>query len=128
MLAVGSTLLIPSGPNRDPNRKHLHIVIAESRRAPRQLLIVGVSSWHEKADATCRLRPSDHPFIQHDSYVHYRHADVRRADDLERGIAAGALVEREPVDAALLRAIADGFGASMFVKPYTREFLEENKP
>jgi len=71
-----ATLLIPSGPARDPDQKHFFIVLTDPVRVmdhdAKHSLLVGVSTIYPNVphDPACELHPGDHSFI-HKSYVFY---------------------------------------------------------
>ncbi len=75
-----ATLLIPSGPAHDPDRKHLFIVLTDPAQVleytEKYSLLVGVASVQTDLphDPTCLLDAGDHEFIRHKSYVHYARA------------------------------------------------------
>lgn len=129
MLQPGATILIPSGPPNDLQRKHLHVVVARRSGPPVQILMVSVSSiGAQKYDDTTVLDADEHPFLRHHSYVRYQVARVEFETDIERGIQTGAFALREELDEEGLRRIRDGFRSSMFAKPFTRNFLEDSDP
>lgn len=71
-----ATLLVPSGPEQDPNRKHLFILLTDPQPPDQSMLLVGVASIYNDIphDSTCYLYPGDHPFIRRKSYVYYARA------------------------------------------------------
>lgn len=64
------TLLIPSGPSHDPDRKHLHVVCNDAREDGTHLL-VSISSWRSNGDPTCQLQSHEHDFLDRLSFVEY---------------------------------------------------------
>ncbi len=71
-----ATLLIPSGPVNDPDRKHLFVLLTDPIEAPdfngKQVLLVNIASVPKSLpyDSTCILQPGVHRFIKHESYVY----------------------------------------------------------
>lgn len=64
-------LHIPNtGPDRDPGRGHLYIILNDVCKDGNHLL-VPVCSMRDKCDRTCLLGRGDHDFIKHDSFVAY---------------------------------------------------------
>jgi hypothetical protein len=120
-----ATLLIPSGPANDPNRKHLYICLADPLGAAREALLVPVASVHEGEphDATCHLYPGDHRFIRHESYVNYRFARIEQAERIEKGVRDGVLVPHDVLDGAVFARVCKGLQESRLVAPKIRAFF-----
>ena len=126
MLEPGATVLIPSGPQQDPNRKHLFVVVGRQSGPPAQVLVVPVSSIRTRHyDKTTVIDRGVHSFIKHPSYIRYGHAQQKSERDIERGIRDGLLVAKETFNAEVLEQIQNGFRTSKFAKPYARNFLDE---
>ena len=129
MLQPGATILIPSGPRNDPDRKHLHVVVARRSGPPVQILMVSVSSIrNQKYDDTTVLDGDEHPFLKRRSYIRYQVARVEPEVVIERGIQTGLFTLREQFDGAALLRIRDGFRCSRFAKPFARTFLDDSDP
>jgi hypothetical protein len=114
-----ATLLIPSGPAEDPDRRHLFICLTDPAGAEQDTLLVSISSIvpGQPFDDTCRLYAGDHPFIRHDSYVSYRSLRVETAERLANGVANGVLIAREPMESGVFARICRGVEQSPFVAP-----------
>ena len=128
MLEPGATVLIPSGPEHDPNRMHLHIVVARKTGPPAQVLLACVCSILEGQhhDETTILTVSEHTFLRHSSYIKYRASRIESEARIERGINDGSFLLRDDCDEQLLTRIQDGFYSSIFVRPCDRTFLDES--
>lgn len=64
-------LHIPNtGPDRDPKRGHLFVILNDVCENGYHLL-VPICSAHARCDKTCLLGSGDHNFIDRDSYVAY---------------------------------------------------------
>lgn len=122
-----ATLLIPSGPAADLQRKHLFVCVTDPVGESGATLLVSVSSIRppQRYDVTCRLYRGDHPFIQHDSYVQYSTARVEPATKLVSGVERGIFVPREPMDGGVFARICRGITESRFVAHKIRVFYEE---
>lgn len=71
------TLLIPSGPPSDPDRKHLHIICTDPDAEGRQVL-VSARTWYDGCDKTCVLRFGDHDWLWKDkSFIDYGFARIK---------------------------------------------------
>lgn len=115
MTAKRSTLLIPSGPARDPGRRHLFIVLTNTCDQGCQLL-VSLSTYYDDdtCDETCILSPGDHPFIQRATFVEYRKARIQETAGLLRGIRDQKLIPHQPVDEDMFEEVCEGLLASIF--------------
>ena len=112
-----ATLLIPSGPESDKDRKHLFILLNdphddESGKAC--VLMVSLSTVRQGVphDPACILYAGDHAFVKHDSYVVYQKARIEEADKVLRGVKNGQLVPQAPMDGALFARICKGLEES----------------
>lgn len=106
------TLLIPSGPAVDPNRRHLH-VICNDTDANGLNLLVAVTSWtSDLCDPTCRLEAHEHPWLSHSSYVLYRKAEVREAVKLDAGIQRGLFTVLQSMNGQTFLRIRKGICTS----------------
>ncbi len=106
------TLLIPSGPSHDPARPHLHVVCNDTDANGLNLL-VSVTSWtNDLCDATCLLKPHEHPWLRHDSYILYRKAEVREASKIDAGIRQGVFTLREPMNGQTFLRVKSGVCSS----------------
>ena len=109
MFFAKGTLLVPSGPSNDPDRKHLHIVCNDTDPNGFNLL-VPVASWtNNLCDGTCLLLPHEHPWLtQPKSYVLYRNAELFEAAQLRRGVANKSVIEREDCNAQVFLRVRNG--------------------
>ena len=112
-----ATLLIPSGPESDKDRKHLFILLNdphddESGKAC--VLMVSLSTVRQGVphDPACILYAGDHAFVKHDSYVVYQKTRIEEADKVLRGVKNGQLVPQAPMDGALFARICKGLEES----------------
>ena len=119
-----ATLLIPSGPVSDLNRKHLFICLTDCYGADKETLIVSVASYRAglPADLTCKLFAGDHPFLKHDSYVDYGNARIVTADKLRNGIKLDFFVPKEPLETSIFARVCYGLEQSLRTTNKNREF------
>lgn len=107
-IAKAGTLLIPSGPSHDPDRRHMFIVCNDTDENG-QNLIVPVASWtNDLCDPTCRLESHEHGFLRHASYVLYRYARIEAATALLGGLASGDLTTNDPVNGQVFLKVRNG--------------------
>jgi hypothetical protein len=123
-----ATLLIPSGPVNDPDRKHLFVLLTDPIEAPdfngKQVLLVNIASVPKSLpyDSTCILQPGEHRFIKHESYVYYAKARIEAANALLRGVKSGQLMAHEIMGQAIVQRICDGLQRSPHTTPRILRF------
>jgi hypothetical protein len=123
-----ATLLIPSGPQGDLDRKHLFILMTDpyqnEANSPLFILMVSLSTIRKGIpyDPACILHSGDHPFIKHDSYVVYQKARLEDADKILRGVKSGQLTPYDPVDKDVFERISKGIHESRLTSPKLLEF------
>ncbi|MDD5321574.1 MAG: hypothetical protein PHD43_13355 [Methylococcales bacterium] len=86
----------------------------------KQVLLVGIASVPNAGfpyDPTCILKPGEHCFIKHESYVYYTKARIEAANALLRGVKSGQLIPQEIMDHALVERIVDGLQQSPHTAP-----------
>lgn len=122
-----ATLLIPSGPNHDLNRKHLHIVVTDPN-ATGYVLIVSVVSIPPTNiyDPSCTFFPGEHSFIVKDSYVAFRFSRVVQASLLEAEVAAGNYIAKPDLDEKRFADVVEGLADSPFTTPKILKFYQTN--
>ncbi|MGZ8190735.1 MAG: hypothetical protein ACXWTS_05835 [Methylococcaceae bacterium] len=123
-----ATLLIPSGPAHDPDRKHLFVLLTDPIEAPdfegKNVLLVNIASVPNGLpyDATCIIQPAEHRFIKHESYVFYAKARIEAANKLLNGVKAGLLTPHDLMDHVLVQRISDGLRQSPHTTPKILRF------
>ncbi|GAB3362746.1 hypothetical protein GCM10027395_23850 [Giesbergeria sinuosa] len=59
-------------------------------------------------DDSCLLKPGDHPFIRHDSFIDYRFTRLEQAEHVEARVAEGVFDVKESCSPDLIRRIIEG--------------------
>jgi hypothetical protein len=120
----GNTLLIPCG--SEAGQKHLFAllfspVIADGYGQSPMVLLANVTSVKNgvAGDDSCLLRPEDHPFITHDSFVDYRLARFEKADFIAGKVKNGEFTEKDPCTPELIQKIIKG---AMISRKIPREY------
>jgi len=107
------TLLIPSGPPEDYDRKHLFIILTDKDETGRHLIVSTSSVKNGKYyDKTTILESGCHSFITRESYVFYQMADIVRGEQLVKGVEGWLYTPKEPVSAQVFAAICQGLPQS----------------
>lgn len=125
-----ATLLIPSGPAHDPDRKHLFIVLADPLQVlqytEKHSLLVGVASIQPDVphDSTCLLGAGDHEFIRHRSYVHYARARIEPSQGILNGVKQGKLVPKAMLVDQTFARVCKGLVESRFTPLRVVAFYE----
>jgi hypothetical protein len=111
----GDCLLIETNREEGIIKSHLFVLIVEMEAYTRNTIIVNIQSINsEKYDHTTRLKPGDHEFIIHDSFVNYRLARIISMDELEVKIRIGLAVVKKPFTNDILNRICEGICKSDF--------------
>lgn len=105
-----ATLLVPSGPLHDPDRKHLFILLSDPVTEEEVVLMVSISSvkpnrWHDDA---CMISPGEHPFIVKESFVDYSSCRIEPGEKLLNGVYKGFFVPRDPMPQSVFERICCG--------------------
>lgn len=122
-----ATLLIPSGPDNDPDRLHLFILVTDGFGKPARAALVSVASVRDNryCDRTCLLKPCDHPFIQHESYVYYAKARIEEVDALVRGVKSGNLIQKDPLNPEVFERVCQGLLDSKHTPRRLKTFYQQ---
>lgn len=119
-----ATLLISSGPDHDPSRMHLHIVLNDPFGPDGEVLLACVCSIRGFAyETSCTLFPGEHSFVKYDSYIAYDRCSLAKAAHLETQVASGAMVAKETLNAKVFKFVLEGFEDSTRVRPKYKSFL-----
>lgn len=121
------TLVFLSGPV-----SHLHIVMNDPAVNPitghPSVLLVNISSIKDGMhyDDACVLTPADcpHAFVKRPSFVYYREACVKVADDVSQKVEIGEFQTHDPIPEEAFERVCEGFYVSKFVTPKVRRFLK----
>jgi hypothetical protein len=117
-----ATLLIPSGPQADPHRKHLFILLTDpyaDEAGKPFVLMVSLSSVRSGVphDPSCILYAGDHPFVKHESYVVYQKTRLEEAEKVLRGVKNGQLIPQDPIAGTVFARICHGLKHSRLTPP-----------
>lgn len=109
MVAQGDTFLGGADLHGDD---HLWIIINDPNAHKGIALIVNISTLRPGAETTSIVKPGEHAFIKHDSYVRYLSARSARVSDIATAIKAGKLKTHQAASPALLAKLCAGAQAS----------------
>jgi hypothetical protein len=125
MLSLGTTFLIPTPPTFDPDKKHLHILIAVEQSTDRGLM-VNFTTVKDRSDKSCVVMTGEHPFLKHQSVVNYADSKIVSLLALENGLSKRVITPHEPVSPELLKKIRDCGLKSPAIPIKNRDFLLAN--
>lgn len=126
----GATLLIPSGPEHDPDRMHLFVVLTnpfdDRGDGVQRVLLVSLSTVHDHKnhDPACVLEAGEHRFVKHESFVVYRKARIEEANKLTEGVRKNIFQPNERVNDEILLKIRQGLESSEHTTPRILKFYE----
>lgn len=107
------TLLIPSGPSSDVNRRHLHVICTDPDENGNQLIVSICTKINNLCDDACTLQEYEHPFLNHESYVFYRKAKIITSDALAKGVTERLFEPREDFNRQTFLRILKGICVSI---------------
>lgn len=99
---AGDTFLTPDFDD------HLWVIVSDPAIDPKRLVVVCFLSWREHYDQACVLHAGDHPFVRHDTCVHYPAATLVDDATLEALRTSGKLRPKAPLSADVLERIRKG--------------------
>ena len=110
-----ATLLMPSGPPDDPERRHLWIILTDPCQDEANL-IVNVTTFRDGRfhDPTCVMEVGEHKRVTVRSWIEYRRARAIHSAALVKGEAAWLYHPAEPATDALFERICKGLLDSDF--------------
>lgn len=77
-----------------------------------------------KFDRACILNKGDHPFIKHQSYAHYRFADIKFEKQIQELIKNGTFIQHQhPFSDEVLGRLRDGAMNSKFAARDVKESI-----
>jgi hypothetical protein len=120
-----NTLLMPSGPVNDLDKKHLFIIVTDACKSHQHILIPVCSIKEERyTDMTCVLTAGEHEFLKIDSYIHYALTKQKHIEALKQGIANGNFILKDDVSDPVFKRVCDGIVASKHTPRWAkRDFL-----
>jgi hypothetical protein len=120
-----ATLLMPSGPGRDPSVKHLFIIVIRPCAEQRVALVnITFPNLGINYDDSCILDVGDHPFIIKPSMVFYRRAIIETVLTLKQGVLAGEFIPRPPMQSSAFKRICAGSLLSQHVRPRVKSYVQ----
>jgi len=119
------TILIPSGPSHDPDRKHLFCILTDASHHNQHLLVPICSVKPGKFyDPTCVILPGAHSFIKKDSYVEYRLMEIRPTKHICKLVDGNEWTEKEDFNEDLHNRICEGIRTSKFTPRWAKDHYE----
>lgn len=127
--ARGHTLLIPSGTQIDPDKKHLFYVVTDLC-ADGEHLLIPMSSIKPKIfhDTTCIIKAGEHPFASVDSFAFYRMARTTKGNLITKCVEGWVYMKKEEATEALIHRVCEGVPVSDFTPKRIVDYYEKNKP
>lgn len=124
-----ATLLIPSGTEQDPDRKHLFILLNNPVTDEKLVLLVSLSTLRPDRphDPTCIITPADgaHDFVQRASFVDYSKARIEQDSVLLNGVNAGRFIPKGTIERGVFTRILQGVLLSPRTPLKCKKFVEQ---
>ena len=118
LVRAGRALLLRESPDAKP---HLWFVITDPEGTPPRVIAVMLRTAQHFTDPTVVLAPGDHPFIHHESSVHYSTARWFSVNAISKAFLAGHCSLQADMSAPLLTRVRDGLLRSQFTVNALRE-------
>jgi hypothetical protein len=119
VIRAGASLLLAEPPLYKP---HLWFVLTDPQGKSEQVVVVMVRTVTRFTDPTVVLKPGEHPFIRHDSAVHYSTARWLSVSRILAAMRDGRCHLKEDLSAALLARVRKG----LLVSPFTINALRDH--
>lgn len=124
IIRAGRTLLLILREVPDP-KPHLWLILTDPIGIPARVVAVMVRTVTTFTDKTVVLNAGDHPFIRHQSSVHYSSARFFRVKAIQRALRRKQGYLQEDMSAELLQQVRRGLLDSPFTIPAVREHCRE---
>jgi hypothetical protein len=126
-----ATLLIKSGSESDPDRKHLFIILCNPVTSNKLVLLASLSSIKQDQyhDPACIIHPSEteHSFIRAPSFVVYKRLELKTEQELRKGVDVEGMIPLKTIERKIVERIVQGVLISIHspkkCKDFVREFL-----
>lgn len=113
--------------------EHLHVVMNDPVHCGElndmSVLVVNFSTVQQGSyhDPACIVQAGCHPFITHQSYVHYRFATLLRVPRLEAKIQIGEVRQGATLNSLIYDQVRAGFEVSDMVLPKISRYLRRHE-
>ena len=125
------TLLIPSGTDADPNRRHLFVALTDPQGGDGRVLLASFSTVTDRyyCEETCVMDPEEveHPFITDRSFIRYQKLRWETVEDLQLGLRNGSIQQMQDLSEQVVERICQGVADSPFAAPKYKKFLERSQ-
>ena len=122
-ISKGDAFLIWTPSARDNNRRHLFFCLCNPNP---ECILVSISGLTPKSEQTCILQIGEHPFIIKESGVFYRSPRQETEESINRMIAEGNCIPKDPASNELIEKICQGAHESGFAPMWLSRKLKEN--
>lgn len=124
------TLLIPSGTENNPDKRHLFVVLNDPSPDTGKVLLASFSTYRTDiyCDGTCVIEEgeSGHGFLRVKSFVRYQKLRFSTEAQLQAGISSGTFEQREYLGDEIFDRVCQGVFDSPFSAKKFRKFLAKH--
>ncbi len=121
IITSGKAILISDPPF---NKPHLWIVLTDPQNKPERVVTVMVRTVTKFTDQTLILNKGSHPFIRHESSVHYSSARYFTVLWINTSIKTGKCKLLKDVYRKILKRIRDGLLKSPYTVNHIRDYCK----
>lgn len=125
LVRPGRALLLRESPGAKP---HLWFVLTEPEGNPARIIAVMLRTKQRFTDPTLVLVAGDHPFVRHDSSVHFSTARWFTVSALQNAFRTGHCSLQADMTGDLLRRVREALLRSPFTINAIREYCRERFP
>ncbi len=122
LIRSGSAILLREAPSTKP---HLWFVLTYPEGNPPRVVAVMLRTTRRHTDDTLILDIGDHPFVKHESSVHYSSAQQFKVRAVLREMARGRCHLRENISSNLLARVRQGLLDSPYTVHAIRDYCAE---
>lgn len=122
LLRAGRTLFLRKSGEPKP---HPWLVLTDPDTASKRFVAVMVRTVTRFTDDTVTLNPGDHPFVRHESSIHYSTADFFTTRHIESAMTNGTCHLREDMSPRSLKTAREGLLVSKHTVKAVKDFCRE---
>jgi hypothetical protein len=91
---------------------HLWLIINDPAAHQNTALFVNITTLSAIAELTCVLKPGEHPFVKHDSWIRFASAKTAAVAELDTLESKGLILRQPAASSALIQKIRAGAATS----------------
>jgi hypothetical protein len=122
------TIIIPSGTDFDPDRKHLFVICTDKCENGFQVIVPICTHVNDLCDSTCVIAKGEHRYITKKSYVLYRKSQIIESENLVKGVKSGKLQPHDDMNGQTFLRVKKGLCGSRQTPRKIKKYLGCEEP